>query len=86
MRHISKDDWGSSVRSRIKLRKIMGREPTGEEIKALSDNKDVTEAEILEAFSQGDEVRPRTFKGGSLILRDKYHPVFEHMDLEVPGV
>jgi len=47
----------------------MGREPTREEVKALSDDKNITETEILEAFNRGDEVRPMTFKGESLILK-----------------
>ena len=64
----------------------MGREPTGEEVKGLSDNKDVTEAEIREAFGRGDEVRPRTFKDGPLILKEKFHPAFAYVDSEVPRV
>jgi len=53
----------------------MGREPTREEVKALlSDDRDVTETEIREVFDRGDEVRPRTFKGGSLILKGEIPP------------
>ena len=72
--HLVTDDWGSGVRSRIKLRKTMGREPTRGEVKALSDDRSITEAEIREAFDRGDEVRPRTFKGESLILKGELPP------------
>ena len=57
--HIKKDDWGSSVRARVKLRRIMGREPMKEEIPKKLNTGDVTTTEIREAFDRGDEVRVR---------------------------
>jgi hypothetical protein len=57
--HIKNDDWGSSVRARVKLRRIMGREPMKEEIPKKLDTGDVTTTEIWEAFDRGDEVRAR---------------------------
>ena len=50
-------DWGRSIRTRIVLRNVLGKEPEEEEIEiAMQSDVAITEDEILMAYNLGEEV------------------------------
>ncbi len=57
--------WGWHVRARITLRKRFGREPTQDEISEINAKDepflDVTEEEVMEAFTKGEEASGISF-------------------------
>lgn len=53
---ILKKGWGRIVRTRVFLRKHLGREPTLKEVEEYNDEVTVTADEIREDFDQGKEV------------------------------
>ncbi|KAF9779240.1 hypothetical protein BJ322DRAFT_1113588 [Thelephora terrestris] len=47
--------WGSYVRTRIELRRQLGRDQTDQEVEEFSGPQNVTEEDVLKAFYRGDE-------------------------------
>ncbi|MFX9552089.1 DUF6697 family protein, partial [Acinetobacter baumannii] len=52
-----KSEWGNETRTRIALRKRLGRNPTSKEVQAEPDaGKAVTPEQVMAAFDDGEEV------------------------------